>query len=62
MTVFSTGLPSCEQPGRRAELWRLLAAGQLRPAGTTLPFDQLGAAIKLIETRRNQGRVALDPA
>lgn len=66
VTGFSVGLLSREQPAligeRRAELWRLLAAGQLRPACTVLPFDQLGAAIELIETRRSQGRVALDLA
>jgi NADPH:quinone reductase len=63
VTGFSMGLISRQQPElideRRAELWQLLAAGQLRPACTTLSFDQLGAAIELIETRRNQGRVVL---
>ncbi|HEU5417848.1 MAG TPA: zinc-binding dehydrogenase [Streptosporangiaceae bacterium] len=65
VTGFSMGLISRQQPEligeRRAELWRLLAAGQLRPACTTLPFGQLGAAIELIESRRNLGRVVLTP-
>jgi NADPH:quinone reductase len=63
VTGFSMGLLSREQPElldqRRAELWQLLAAGRLRPACTVLPGSQLGAALELIESRRNLGRVAL---
>ncbi|MCX5069575.1 zinc-binding dehydrogenase [Micromonospora lupini] len=43
----------------RAELWDLLAAGQLRPRHTDFPLDQVTDAIELITTRVNLGRVVL---
>jgi NADPH2:quinone reductase len=43
----------------RAELWDLLAAGQLQPRHTDFPLDQVTDAIELITTRVNLGRVVL---
>jgi NADPH:quinone reductase len=60
---FSMGLINRQQPRliaeRRAELWHLLSAGRLRPACTVLPLDRIAAAVGLIESRCNQGRVAV---
>jgi NADPH:quinone reductase-like Zn-dependent oxidoreductase len=44
---------------RRAELWKLLTAGRLRPRHVNFPFEQLPEALELVATRRNCGRVAL---
>lgn len=46
----------------RAELWKLLAEGRIRPRLTLLPLAELDAALELIETRRNLGRVAVRTA
>jgi NADPH:quinone reductase len=60
---FSMGLVARRQPElideRRAALWDLHAAGRLRPAGTTLPFERIAEAVELVQSRRNLGRVAL---
>ena len=65
VTGFSIGLISREQPERvdqlRAELWRRLAAGDLRPVGTEFSFDRVGEAIALVDERRNRGRVLVTP-
>ncbi|WP_344891005.1 zinc-binding dehydrogenase [Actinomadura meridiana] len=62
---FSIGLVSREQPElvdqMRAELWRLLAAGDLHPAHTELSFEHVGEAVALVAERRNLGRVLLRP-
>ncbi|SNQ51342.1 conserved hypothetical protein [Frankia canadensis] len=44
---------------RRAELWDLLAAGQLRPRHVNVPFEKITNAIELVANRANQGRVVL---
>ncbi|WP_406314214.1 zinc-binding dehydrogenase [Streptosporangium sp. NBC_01639] len=44
---------------RRAELWKMLAAGQLRPAHKAFPMERIADAVELIETRRNLGRVLI---
>ncbi|GAB4585173.1 quinone oxidoreductase family protein [Nocardia sp. IFM 10818] len=63
---FSVGLLGRTRPdvieSYRAELWRLRAAGELRPRHTVLPWDRMDAAIDMIETRRNLGRVAVRTA
>jgi NADPH:quinone reductase len=63
VTGFSIGLISRQDPGlieqRRAELWKMLAAGQLRPAHKAFPMERVADAVELIETRRNLGRVLL---
>jgi NADPH:quinone reductase-like Zn-dependent oxidoreductase len=60
---FSIGRISRERPDlldeRRAELWRLLAAGRLRPAYTALPLEALDRATALVASRTNRGRVLL---
>ncbi|MGC4746882.1 quinone oxidoreductase family protein [Micromonospora sp. DT201] len=60
---FSIGLVSREQPElidkRRAELWELLATGQLRPQHIDFPLEQIVNAIELVKTRSNLGRVVL---
>jgi NADPH2:quinone reductase len=43
----------------RAELWDLLATGQLRPRHTDFPLERVTEAIELITTRVNLGRVVL---
>lgn len=46
----------------RDKLWKLTAAGELRPAvHRTLPLDQAAEAHRLIEARENLGRVLLSP-
>ncbi|MFC9995351.1 zinc-binding alcohol dehydrogenase family protein [Nocardia sp. NPDC127526] len=66
VTGFAVGLLGRTRPevleSYRAELWRLLAAGELRPQHTVLPWDRMDTAIDLIETRRNLGRVAVRTA
>lgn len=63
VTGFSVGLLSRTRPdlidSYRAELWKLLAAGLIRPRHTVLPFEGIDAAIDLIATRRNLGRVMI---
>lgn len=63
VTGFSIGLVSRTQPDlitqRRAELWDLLAAGQLNPKCVVLPFEEITHAIDLVATRTNLGRVVL---
>ncbi|MFC5184543.1 quinone oxidoreductase family protein [Actinomadura harenae] len=65
VTGFSIGLIGREQPelidGMRAELWRLLAPGDLRPAHTAFPFEDVDRAVALVAERRNLGRVLLEP-
>ncbi|WP_040861949.1 quinone oxidoreductase family protein [Nocardia niigatensis] len=46
----------------RAELWNLLACGRIRPRHTVLPLDDMQAALALVETRRNLGRVVVRTA
>ncbi|WP_433564481.1 quinone oxidoreductase family protein [Nocardia sp. CA-151230] len=43
----------------RVELWNLLACGLIRPRHTIFPLDEMDAALELIETRGNRGRVAV---
>ncbi|MFB7721356.1 zinc-binding dehydrogenase [Nocardia sp. NPDC056100] len=66
VTGFSIGLLSRTRPdlidSYRAELWKLLAAGLIRPRHTVLPFEGIDAAIDLIATRRNLGRVMIRTA
>ncbi|MFB8002017.1 zinc-binding dehydrogenase [Nocardia sp. NPDC056000] len=66
VTGFSIGLLSRTRPdlidAYRAELWKLLAAGLIRPRHTVLPFEGIDAAIDLIATRRNLGRVMIRTA
>ncbi|WP_202638941.1 zinc-binding dehydrogenase [Bailinhaonella thermotolerans] len=61
---FSVGAVARTRPDliaeRRAELWRLLAAGDLRPAWTIFPPAGLATALTQIETRTNLGRLLLD--
>ncbi|MVU79120.1 zinc-binding dehydrogenase [Nocardia sp. ET3-3] len=63
VTGFSMGVLSRESADLlatwRAELWKLLAEGRIRPRHTILPLDRMAGAIELIETRRNLGRVAV---
>ncbi|MEC3955182.1 zinc-binding dehydrogenase [Nocardia sp. CDC153] len=63
VTGFSMGLLSRTLPGLldewRAELWTLLAEGRIRPRHTVLPLARIDAAVELVETRRNLGRVAV---
>ncbi|MTE11393.1 quinone oxidoreductase family protein [Nocardia aurantiaca] len=63
VTGFSMGLLSRTRADLldtwRVELWNLLAAGRIRPRHTVLPLAEMDAAIALIETRRNLGRVAV---
>ncbi|MGW4247614.1 quinone oxidoreductase family protein [Nocardia sp. NPDC004722] len=62
---FSMGLLSRTRAdlldGWRAELWELLAAGRIRPRHTVFPRVEVDAAIDLVATRRNLGRVAVCP-
>ncbi|MBF9130244.1 hypothetical protein I0C86_14955 [Plantactinospora sp. S1510] len=44
---------------RRAELWELLATGELRPQHIDFPLEEIDNAIEVIETRSNLGRVVL---
>ncbi|MFF2552807.1 zinc-binding dehydrogenase [Nocardia sp. NPDC058058] len=66
VTGFSVGLLSRTRPdlidSYRAELWKLLAAGLIRPRHTVLPFEGIDAAIDLVATRRNLGRVMIRTA
>lgn len=63
VTGFSVGLVSRTQPdlidAYRADLWRMLADGDVRPRHTIFEFDDMSAALELIRTRRNTGRVAV---
>jgi NADPH:quinone reductase-like Zn-dependent oxidoreductase len=43
----------------RAELWDLLAAGQLHPRHTDFPLEQIATAIEQVTARVNLGRVVL---
>lgn len=60
---FSIGLISRERPevveAYRAELWRLRRTGALRTAHTAVPFDDIEAAVGLVASRANRGRVLL---
>ncbi|MGF1425578.1 quinone oxidoreductase family protein [Kitasatospora sp. LaBMicrA B282] len=44
----------------RAELWRLLAAGRLRPASAVFPLERAGEAAALLESRGALGKVVLE--
>lgn len=61
VTGFSVGLLARTRPevieSYRAELWKLLADGKIRPRHTVLPLDRIDDAVRLIETRGNLGRV-----
>lgn len=63
VTGFSIGLVSRTLPDlitqRRAELWDLLAAGQLKPEYVVFPLEEIAKAIDLVATRSNLGRVVL---
>lgn len=63
ITGFSIGLVSRTRPDlitqRRAELWDLLAAGQLKPEYVVFPLEEIAKAIDLVATRNNLGRVVL---
>ncbi|MFE3188880.1 zinc-binding alcohol dehydrogenase family protein [Nocardia sp. NPDC059240] len=63
VTGFSIGLLSRTRTDLldawRAELWELLAAGRIRPRHTVFPPAEMAAAIDLVATRRNLGRVAV---
>ncbi|SEG77113.1 NADPH:quinone reductase [Actinacidiphila yanglinensis] len=63
VTGFSIGLIGRERPDlldeRRAELWRLWAAGLLRPRYTALPLTGIARATALLASRTNRGRVLL---
>jgi hypothetical protein len=45
---------------RHRELFRLHAAGALRPAHTAYAFTDLAGALDLVESRANRGRVLLE--
>ncbi|MFE0462311.1 zinc-binding alcohol dehydrogenase family protein [Kitasatospora sp. NPDC058965] len=45
--------------GIRADLWRLLAEGRIRPVSQVLPLERAAEAVALLESRRNRGRVVL---
>lgn len=66
VTGFSAGLLSRTRPellqAWRAELWELLAAGRIRPRHVVLPLENIGAAVELVRSRRNQGRVMVRTA
>nr|WP_246461068.1 zinc-binding dehydrogenase [Nocardia transvalensis] len=66
VTGFSVGLLARTEPdlvaSYRRELWKLLADGHIRPRHVEFPFDRVEAALELIETRRNRGRVVLRTA
>ncbi|WP_067819615.1 quinone oxidoreductase family protein [Nocardia inohanensis] len=66
VTGFSIGRFGRTRPDQldawRAELWELLAAGRLRPRHTVLPLENLDAAVELVRSRRNQGRVMVNTA
>ncbi|WP_067571695.1 quinone oxidoreductase family protein [Nocardia acidivorans] len=61
VTGFSVGLFARTRPevieSYRAELWKLLAEGAIRPRHTVLPLDRIDEAMGLITARRNLGRV-----
>ncbi|MET9488507.1 zinc-binding dehydrogenase [Nocardia sp. NPDC006630] len=61
VTGFSVGLLSRTRQdlidSYRADLWKLLASGLLRPHHTVLPLENISEAVDLIESRRNLGRV-----
>ncbi|MGC5014252.1 quinone oxidoreductase family protein [Streptosporangium sp. DT93] len=63
---FSIGPLARRDPGliaeRRAGLWEMLAAGDLRPAHTAFPLERLADAVTLVGARRNLGRVLLRTA
>lgn len=63
VTGFSMGLLSRTRidllEAWRAELWELLAAGRIRPRTTVLPFGEIEAAVEIVASRRNLGRVAV---
>ncbi|MGF6885809.1 NADPH2:quinone reductase [Nocardia sp. GAS34] len=63
VTGFSVGLLSRAHPdlvtAYRADLWRLLADGEIRPRHRVFEFADIAAAIDLVRTRRNTGRVAV---
>lgn len=60
---FSIGLVSRTRPDlvsqRRAELWDLLAAGQLSPKSVDFRLEDMAKAIDLVAARSNLGRVVL---
>ncbi|WP_330183510.1 zinc-binding dehydrogenase [Nocardia sp. NBC_01503] len=66
VTGFSVGLLARTRPevieSYRAELWKLLADGKLRPRHTVLSLDRVDEAVRLIETRGNLGRVMVRTA
>ncbi|GAB2559845.1 quinone oxidoreductase family protein [Nocardia heshunensis] len=66
VTGFSMGLLSRTRADLldawRTELWELLAAGRIRPRHTVFPLVEMDAALDLVATRRNLGRVAVSPA
>lgn len=66
VTGFSMGLLARTATGLldtwRAELWQLLAQGRIRPRLTVFPLAEMAAAVELIETRRNLGRIAVHTA
>ncbi|RDI49325.1 quinone oxidoreductase family protein [Nocardia mexicana] len=63
VTGFSVGLLARTEPevleSYRAELWKLLADGRIRPRHVEFAFDRTADALELVETRRNRGRVLL---
>lgn len=66
VTGFSVGLLSRTRrdliESYRAELWKLLADGRLRPRHTVLPLERIDEAIELIASRRNLGRMMVRTA
>ncbi|MFI9274682.1 zinc-binding alcohol dehydrogenase family protein [Kitasatospora sp. NPDC052896] len=46
----------------RAELWRLLADGRVRPVSTVHPLERAAEAVALLESRANLGKVVLATA
>ncbi|MFJ1457276.1 zinc-binding alcohol dehydrogenase family protein [Nocardia sp. N2S4-5] len=63
VTGFSVGLLARTEPevieSYRAELWKLLADNHIRPRHVEFAFDRPAAALELVATRRNRGRVML---
>ncbi|WP_280274058.1 hypothetical protein [Nocardia wallacei] len=63
VTGFSVGLLARAEPevieSYRAELWKLLADNHIRPRHVEAAFGRPAAALELVETRRNRGRVML---
>ncbi|ATL69622.1 quinone oxidoreductase family protein [Nocardia terpenica] len=60
---FSVGLLARSEPAviaeYRAELWKLLGDGQIRPRVTVFPAVEVVSALDLVAERRNLGRVTL---